>query len=188
MRIAVISDTHVPDKFETLSKRLLENLQDADLILHCGDIVSPSIIDTFQRIAPFEAVAGNHDILKFQDKLPRKKIVSVNGFRIGMVHGDTFKDKYLTRDKLLQLYKNSVIDSFIYGEPVDIIVFGHCHQPIIDSVKAEFFPPEKQSKKTKKSVLLFNPGMCIRNRHLSTIGFITLKDKSYDVQLRVFTQ
>lgn len=186
MRIAVISDTHVPDKFETLSKRLVESIVGVDMILHCGDIVEPYVLYELSQIAPVKAVAGNHDIKSFGKELLRKRVLEMENYRIGMIHGDEFEDTHITRNDLMNILRKSVVEPFIYEEPLDVIVFGHCHQPIFESICINFYSNKQTKIKTKKSVVLFNPGMPIRNRHLSSIGFITLNEKSFNVEIKIF--
>ncbi len=61
MKIAVMSDTH--DHLENVEKAVaLATERGADVLLHCGDICSPFVMD---RLAPFEGpvhvVFGNND-------------------------------------------------------------------------------------------------------------------------------
>ena len=184
MRVGIISDTHVPHKYETLSLRMKECLQGVDMILHCGDIVTPDVLEELKAIAPVEAVAGNHDIERFQNDLPRKKVVELVGYKIGMIHGDFFEDNHLHRSELMNILRRSVVEPFLDGEPLDVILFGHCHQPIMETFRAEFYPPRHGA--VKKSILLFNPGIPIRNRHFSSIGFLTLTPEAVNIELKVF--
>jgi putative phosphoesterase len=61
MKIAVMSDSH--DHLENVDKAVvLANEKGADMLLHCGDICSPFVMD---RLAPFKGpvyvVFGNND-------------------------------------------------------------------------------------------------------------------------------
>ena len=54
MRIALISDTHLPSLIRTpaeLGPELGDFLTDADLILHGGDVVRPSLLDWCEQYA-----------------------------------------------------------------------------------------------------------------------------------------
>lgn len=188
MHIAVISDTHVPDKYETLSQRLLQNLAGCDLILHCGDITQPEVLAELARFAPVEAVAGNHDVKYLGDILPRKKVLNLKGYKIGMIHGDQYEGEHIKRVDLINHYRKVVVEPFIFGEPLDLIIFGHFHQPILDSIKVEFSAFENYGIVTRKNVALLNPGIPIRNKGLASMGFINIEEASLNITIKVFRQ
>ena len=58
MKLAVISDTH-----NKLRPEVLAQLQQADVILHGGDISRQSIVDQLQAIAPLYVVQGHGQIV-----------------------------------------------------------------------------------------------------------------------------
>lgn len=187
MKIAVISDTHVPHLFEKLSQRMKDGLMGVDLILHCGDIVTPGILQEISSFAPVEAVAGNHDMEFFGDTLPRRKVIEARGFRIGMIHGDELAGNHVKkREQYDQIYE-IIVEPFLKGEPVDCIVFGHTHQPLIQSISAIFKPEACPGKKIKQDILLFNPGTPVRNRRHSTMGYLYLENDALRAEIKVFT-
>lgn len=61
MKLAVISDTH--DHLENLEKALTEiNKLGAGVLLHCGDLVSPFVIDRLAKFnGPVHVVFGNNE-------------------------------------------------------------------------------------------------------------------------------
>jgi putative phosphoesterase len=61
MRIGLLSDTHIPDVAEKLPDELMEVFQGVDLILHAGDLYTPSVLDDLERIAPVLAALGDDD-------------------------------------------------------------------------------------------------------------------------------
>ncbi len=186
MRIGVIADTHIPDKFHRLNSRVKETLQGVDYILHCGDVVDTKILEELHEIAPVEAIAGNHDVERKLD-LPRKRILEIAGYRIGMIHGDELNGLHVNKTQLKEWLYQVIIEPFIYEEGVDLIVFGHYHQPLLESFRVEFLPKNNIGRKLKQDVLIFNPGMPTRNRHLSSMGFIELNQDGLRVELEVFT-
>ncbi|MCK4260127.1 MAG: YfcE family phosphodiesterase [Halanaerobiales bacterium] len=186
MRIGVIADTHIPDKFHVLSSRIKEALDGVDMILHCGDLVQMEILDELREIAPVEAIAGNHDLNRNLD-LPRKRVLDISGYRIGMIHGDELNGLHVNKTQLKEWLYQVLVEPFIYEDGVDLIVFGHYHQPLIESFRVEFLPKNNSFKKLKQDVLIFNPGMPTRNRHLSSIGFIELNKDEIKVELKIFT-
>lgn len=87
MKIAVISDTHLPKGARVLPPACVERLQAADLILHGGDVVGQAFLDELRALGPLvEAVYGNMDEPGLKAALPKEHIVEAGGVRIGMVH------------------------------------------------------------------------------------------------------
>lgn len=132
MRIGVISDTHIPRKRKRIPDTVLQGIKGASLIIHAGDINEISIIRSLEKIAPVEAVAGNTDDVYVRKRLGIRKIISVEGKRIGIIHGDGKKGRTIDR----------VIEAFA-DEDVNCVVFGHSHIPV---------------NRVINEVLYFNPG------------------------------
>ena len=87
MRIAVISDTHLPRGTRRLPDRCLEELRAAELILHAGDIATAEVLDELEAIGPpVRAVRGNVDEPALWERVPETRIVEAEGARIAMVH------------------------------------------------------------------------------------------------------
>jgi len=64
----------------------VRELEHADLILHGGDFVAASVLRELGELAQVEAVYGNVDEPALQALLPERRVVEVEGARIGMVH------------------------------------------------------------------------------------------------------
>jgi putative phosphoesterase len=87
MRIAVISDTHMPRGSRALPAACLARLRTADLILHAGDVVAAAFLEELRRLGPpVEAVHGNMDEAALKSALPAERVALAAGCRIGMVH------------------------------------------------------------------------------------------------------
>ncbi len=86
MRIAVVSDTHMPRGRRRLPDECVRNLAAADLVLHGGDVVTAGVLEELAGLAPLEAVHGNMDEPALREALPARRVVEVEGARIGMVH------------------------------------------------------------------------------------------------------
>jgi putative phosphoesterase len=70
-----------------LPVRCVELCRDADLILHCGDLVSAAFLAELRGLGPpVEAVHGNMDDPALAAELPQRRVVVVGGARVGMVH------------------------------------------------------------------------------------------------------
>jgi uncharacterized protein len=117
MKIAVISDTHLPRATRALPTDCIERLRAADLILHAGDIVGEAFLGELLALGPpVEAVYGNMDEPALKALLPKERIVEAGEARIGMVH---IPGPRAGREaRLLARFPGC-----------DAIVYGHTHVP-----------------------------------------------------------
>jgi uncharacterized protein len=123
VKVAVLSDTHIPANIDRLPEILLDALKGSDLIIHAGDFTEEFVIDELKKIAPIECVAGNMDSVRIRRKCPDKKIVKLGNFKIGITHG------YGAPDKIIDYVKN-----IFKGEQLDCIIHGHSHIPNIEYI------------------------------------------------------
>jgi uncharacterized protein len=150
-RIGVVSDTHCPERVPfSILPHITHQLSGCDYILHAGDIESQVVLDTLSTVAPVYAVRGDDEIDTHY--LPEKRIVEIDGIRIGIHHSHRpFREELLSRLKsLLGLHKGPTwggVQEWLLrtfkNDDVQIIVFGHFHRPY-----SEFH----------KGILLLNPG------------------------------
>jgi hypothetical protein len=120
MRIGVVSDTHIAGPGDELPAALLRGLSGVERILHAGDILIPEVLDQLRKIAPVEAVHGNVDERAVQKLLPEELVLELAGCRIGLFHGHGSLSAPLNALR------------HWHGRPVDVIVFGHSHLPLIE--------------------------------------------------------
>jgi putative phosphoesterase len=120
MRIAVISDTHMPKGSRSLPEQCVERLRTADLILHGGDLVGAGFLDELRALGPpIEAVYGNMDEPELKASLPKERVVEAGGVRIGLVH---IPGPRVGREaRLLARFPGC-----------DAIVYGHTHVPQVE--------------------------------------------------------
>lgn len=130
MKIAVLSDTHIPRTAAWLPKKVCDGIRGVDLILHAGDLTEKSVLERLSRIAPTKAVFGNMDERALRESLPEKLIVDAGPFKIGLMHG--FGPPVGLIERIGGEFKD-----------VDAIVFGHSHSPV---------------NEVRDGVLFFNPG------------------------------
>jgi uncharacterized protein len=109
MRIGVISDTH-----GLLRPEAIKALQDAEHILHAGDVGDPAILDALHAIAPVTAIRGNIDERGKCSYLPPIELIEFSGHNIYMLHD------------LAKLDLNPA------AAGISAVVFGHSHQPLIE--------------------------------------------------------
>jgi hypothetical protein len=116
VRVAVISDTHLPRGKRALAQECVDRLAAADLILHAGDITEASVLDMLRELGPLHAVYGNMDSPELRASLPKEEVVDAGGARIGMVHIPGPKAGHATR--LAARFPGC-----------DAVVYGHTHIP-----------------------------------------------------------
>lgn len=116
MRLGIISDTH-----GTLPPEVFEVFEGVDHILHAGDVGSADILTELEALAPVTAVYGNTDGWGLRAKLPRVAKLRLDGFDIVVTHGDQFGTPT----------PEALHEAFPEGE---ILVFGHTHQPLVETV------------------------------------------------------
>lgn len=124
MRIALISDTHLPRFGRVLPRALVAGIRAAgvELILHAGDWTAPWVPDLVEAIAPLEAVAGNNDGPELVARFGRRRIVSAGSVRLGLVHGDLGLGR-TTPERARRAFG---------PDEVEAICFGHSHVPLVE--------------------------------------------------------
>ncbi len=123
MKVGIVGDTHLPRFGDRLPAAVREGLRDeaVELILHLGDFTGLEVPALFEALAPLEAVAGNNDPPALVARFGRRKILELAGVRVGLVHGDGRGGTTVSRS----------LAAFA-GEPVDVVCFGHSHQPLCE--------------------------------------------------------
>ena len=144
----MVSDTHCPEFVDRLPGRLFEVLRGVDLILHAGDVTAPETIAELERIAPVNAVRGDHDVALAD--LPTAREIRVEGRRIVVVHGN--RGFWLEEPQTLlwtlslgYFRPHAGLPSALQRRfpDADVIVFGHTHRPQVE---------------TRGAATIFNPG------------------------------
>ena len=100
VRAVVLSDTHLRDDgSRRLPDQVYTALRDADVVLHCGDVVERGLLRELATFAPVHAVLGNNDVT-LRGTLPERLLVELDGVRIGMVH-----DSGLTKGRPARVHR-----------------------------------------------------------------------------------
>ncbi len=164
VRIALLSDTHVPRALPSLPGELLDRLAGVDHILHAGDLSCGSVIERLESIAPTTAVVGNMDPPELRARLRDREVLKLAGRTIGLAHGHqrhALQDRYIGLD-----YEDDAFTLFYEAmaaqlPDAEIIVFGHFHRPVV---------------KNWKGVLFINPGSIAPPHTRPTFAMLELGD------------
>ena len=149
--VVVLADTHIhAGSKRCLPPSVYAALEDADLVLHAGDIVSGAVLEDLGRFAPTLAVLGNNDT-ELVGHLPEDRVFAVEGYRIAMIHDSGARQGRESR--LRRRFPTA-----------DLVVFGHSHIPI----DAEGLDGQR----------LFNPGSATERRRQPdhTFGRLRIDD------------
>ena len=120
MRLAIISDTHLPRGGRRLPEACVERLRAADLVLHGGDVLEAGVLGELEALGPpVLAVHGNVDDPELRRALPAERVVEADGARIGMVH-----DAGPAAGRLKRLRGRF--------PGCAAVVFGHSHIPLLE--------------------------------------------------------
>jgi len=147
-RIGVISDTHLRSRNARLPDAVLRTFEGMDLIIHAGDLIVLSVLTQLQKIAPTVAVRGNMDSRDVKATLDERAVTELEGVRIGVTHGWGAPSGLAERILAGEAFK---------GEKIDLLVFGHSHQPTEGRVG---------------DVYVFNPGSTTSGR--PTVGIVEI--------------
>ena len=147
-RVGIVADTHCPEFVERLPDGVGAALAGVDLILHAGDVNEGSTLEELGKIAPVEAVRGDHD--RALADLPDHRELTIEGRRIVIVHGNRSRwieePQTLLWTLSLGLFRPhaDLPRSLRRRFPLaDVIVYGHTHHAEIQTVDG---------------ALVFNPG------------------------------
>lgn len=150
INVAVLADTHIPDRVKGLHPQLLDAMVNnaVDLILHAGDISLQRVLDELREVAPVYAVRGNRDLL-FSRSLPMSRRLRINGVSIYMTHGHINMRQYW-RDKFANILHGYQFERYYRRllaacADAEVIIYGHSHHA------------EHQARDGR---LFFNPGSC----------------------------
>jgi putative phosphoesterase len=87
MRLAIISDTHMPRGARAIPPMCLERCAQADAILHGGDLCELRVLELLRSLGPpVHAIVGNVDDDAVRAELPSRLELEFDGVRVGMQH------------------------------------------------------------------------------------------------------
>ena len=138
MKIAVFSDTH--DQIEEIIKALNYVQNKVEAIIHCGDWVSPFILQHFQKVScPIYGVFGNNDGDKFRHLLFKESL------NLPLTLEDRFLELEFDQKKIAVFHGDyaGIINALIHSQHYDAVFHGHTHLRVNEKFK---------------DTLSFNPG------------------------------
>ncbi len=137
MRLAIISDTHLPRAGRKLPESCVIHLRSANMILHAGDIQTQAFLNELREIGPpVHAVHGNVDEPILRRELPSTLELAIEDTRIAMTH-----DAGAARGRLRRLRMRF--------PDADVVIFGHSHVPL---------------READRGFQIFNPGSPTQRR------------------------
>jgi putative phosphoesterase len=141
VRLAIISDTHLPRGSRRLPDECLARLREADAILHAGDFTALAVLRELEALGPpVHAVHGNVDGPDLRALLPAARLVTAEGARIAMVH-----DAGPARGRLARMRARF--------PDADAAVFGHSHIPLHESAgDFQIFNPGSPTDRRRQPV------------------------------------
>ena len=156
----VLADTHIPRRARALPEELVTYLAEADLVLHAGDLLQPSLLDELSTRAPICAVRGNVDPPEVE--LPETLELDFGGARIAMIHDSGRKEG--RRKRLRKRFPEA-----------RAIVFGHSHAPFLED---------------EDGLLLLNPGSPTdrRRQPRHTFALLRVEEGSVRAEILALTQ
>jgi putative phosphoesterase len=149
--VLVVSDTHLTGAtLDRMPAEVWAMADEADVVLHVGDVLDAAVIDAFSSHAPVHAVLGNND-RTLVGVLPEALELTLGGVRVAMVH-----DSGPTAGRPRRLTRRF--------PDAQVILFGHSHHPVVEH--------------TDGGVVLMNPGSPTQRRRepVHTVGRLELVD------------
>jgi len=115
VKIGIMSDSHDHRRHIKLAVELF-NREEADQVIHAGDIVAPFTFDEFQYLtAPLTAVYGNCD----GERLGLKAVFNdINPAPLIREYGGK---------KFVVMHEPFNLDSIVAAELFDYVIYGHLH-------------------------------------------------------------
>lgn len=160
LRIAIISDTHLPRAGLLLPGACAEHLRGADLILHAGDICTMQTLDELRELGPrVRAVAGNVEEPAIRECLPHELELELCGVRLAMTH-----DAGPSEGRLRRLRRRF--------PQATAVVFGHSHIPLCERGKDGFqifnpgSPTDRRRQPEHSMGLAHIEGAAVRFEHI----------------------
>ena len=154
VRAAVIADTHMPRGRRQLPADCRRHLEQADLILHVGDLTGRPFLEELERIGPpLRVVQGNADEQALRNVLPESLVLELEGSRIVLLH-----------DPGPAAGREERLAARFPG--CSAVIFGHTHRPQAEQRGGVWFlnpgsPTERRRSPFRSMLLLHLSGTAL---------------------------
>jgi putative phosphoesterase len=158
MRLAIVSDTHLPRGARAIPVGCVKRMRGADAILHAGDLTELEVLAELRALGPpLHAVAGNVDAPELRVELPATRVVKAEDVRIAMLHDSGQPEGRFER--LRRRFPDA-----------HAVVFGHSHMPLLEA---------------RDGFAIFNPGSPTERRRAPhhTMGMATVHGDRIEFEL-----
>jgi putative phosphoesterase len=117
--VGLISDTHVPSRARQIPKEVFAIFNRVDYVVHAGDLVTLSVIDELEQVAPVLAVYGNMDGPDVREKLQKLDSFRIFDWKIGVTHDPG------------TLFGTGKMRGIAAKHAFNVLVYGHSHSSSI---------------------------------------------------------
>jgi putative phosphoesterase len=158
-QLAIIADTHVPTRADEIPEWVIEEVENADHVIHVGDFESAETLDTVREHAPeLTAVTGNMDSGL---GLPETETLELGGTEFVVTHGTGGIEGY--EERVAGIVREE-------SDEEAIGVSGHTHQ-LLDT--------------EADGVRLLNPGSATGADPASTTSMMVAEVEDGDIDVTV---
>lgn len=133
MKLIILSDTHIKSGqslLELLPEELISIIKNSDIIIHAGDFNTLECYNELSGLGNLVAVHGDTDVPELVELLPERKVIEVEGVKIGVIHKGQLTSDHADGLRYLAMEMD-----------VDVLVFGHFHHPIIEETDVLLLSP-----------------------------------------------
>lgn len=163
MKVVVIADTHTARALSANPSRPLPStawpyIENADRILHAGDVTDPALLTELASLAPVTVVAGNCDAMDVLEWGAEEAVdITLDGVRIAMTHDAGPATR--RRERMSRRFPDA-----------RAVVFGHSHIPFNEDAAG---------------LLLFNPGSPTWKRAapFESMGILWIEEGEVDAEI-----
>ena len=130
LRVVALADTHAPRRWKSCPPPVAEQLRQADVILHAGDVCIAAVLDELSQYAPVLAVIGNNDgpDVAAWGATPTLQ-ADLDGLRVAMIH-----DSGPAAGRPQRMRRRF--------PGAGLVVFGHSHIPLdVSAAGTRIFNP-----------------------------------------------
>lgn len=110
--VGLISDTHVPTRAKRIPEKVFRVFENADFIIHAGDLVELAVLDELEQLAPVLAVHGNMDGPGVSGALPKLNSMKVSDWKIGVMHDP---NTLFGMNRMREITKKNGFNVLVYG-------------------------------------------------------------------------